>query len=118
MQSCRGNSTVLNEIEKPTGVNGLWNTLTTGAKSGVVIGAIAGAGTLLAALLVCCIVQGRKGKKEKAIADAQWEKEQAEFNQYRMQMMNGGFSKGGFSASAQPVPSHPGYAHHGPGGRF
>jgi hypothetical protein len=93
--------------------------MTTGAKSGLVIGAIAGAGVLLAALLVCCVVQARKGKKEKAIADAQWEKEQAEFNQYRMQMMNGTFSKGGFSAQAQPMPAHLGYAHHGPpGGKF
>lgn len=119
--SCRGNSTVLQEIEKPTGIDGVWKSLTTGAKSGIVIGAIAGAGTLLAALLICCVVQARKGKKEKAIADAQWEKEQAEFNQYRMQMMNGGFSKGGFSAQAQPMPSMPpqaGYAHPAHGGRF
>lgn len=109
----RGNSTALQEIEKPTGISGVWERLTTGAKSGIVIGAVAGVGTLLAALLICCVVQARKGKKEKAIADAQWEKEQAEFNEYRMQMM-----KGGFSAAAQPVPSHPGHAHQGPGGRF
>jgi hypothetical protein len=64
------------------------------------------------------VVQARKGKKEKAIADAQWEKEQAEFNEYRMQMMHGGFSKGGVSSHVQPLPSHPGYAHHAPGGRF
>lgn len=86
--------------------------MTTGAKSGLLIGAIAGGGVLLAALLVCCVVQGRKGKKEKAIADAKWEKEQAEFNQYRMQMMNGGFSKGGFSQpQVQPAPL--GYAPQG-----
>jgi hypothetical protein len=115
----RGNSTVLQEITKPTGIGGFWQTMTTGAKSGLVIGAVAGAGVLLAALLVCCVVQARKGKKEKAVADAQWDKEQAEFNQYRMQMMNGGFSKGGFSAP-QVQPVHPGYTHQGPphGGKF
>jgi tetrahydromethanopterin S-methyltransferase subunit F len=110
--SHRGNSTVLNEINKKTGVSGVWDRLTTGAKSGIVIGAIAGAGVLLAALLVCCIVQARKGKKEKAIADAQWEKEQAEFNEYRMQMM-----KGGFSQSVQPAPQYASYGH-GQSGRF
>lgn len=115
IKSVQGNSTILKEIEKPTGIGGFWQTLTTGAKSGIVIGAVSGAGVLLAALLICCIVQGRKGKKEKAIADAQWEKEQAEFNQYRMQMMNGQFSKGGFSANEQPMHSHAGYA---PQGRF
>jgi hypothetical protein len=109
---CSGNSTVLNEIHQKGGVSGLWQKMTTGAKSGLVIGAIAGAGVLLAALLVCCIVQGRKGKKEKAIADAQWEKEQAEFNEYRMQMM-----KGGFSQSTQPVPQYASYGH-GPSDRF
>lgn len=62
---------------------------------------------LLIALLACCVVQGRKGKKEKAIADAQWEKEQAEFNQYRLSMM-----KGGFSQSAQPA-QYASYGHSG-----
>jgi len=92
IKATAGNSTVLNEIKRPQGVTGFWKNLTTGAKSGLIIGAAVGGGVLLAALLACCIMQGRKGKKEKAIADAQWEKEQAEFNQYRMQMMKGGFS--------------------------
>jgi hypothetical protein len=113
IKAVQGNSTVLQEITKPTGIGGFWQTMTTGAKSGLVIGASAGAGVLLAALLVCCVVQARKGTKEKAVADAQWDKEQAEFNQYRMQMMNGGFSKGGFSAP-QVQPAHPGYTHQGP----
>jgi hypothetical protein len=107
-----GNSTVLSAIHEKQGVAGLWQKLTTGAKSGIVIGAIAGAGVLLTALLICCFVQARKGKKEKAVADAQWEKEQAEFNEYRMQMM-----KGGFSQNAQPVPQYASYGH-GPGKTF
>ena len=119
IKATSGNSTVLNEIYEPSGVNAVWTRLSAGAKSGIVIGAIAGAGIIVAGLLLCCIIQGRKGKKEKAIADAAYEKEQAEFNQYRMQMM-----KGGFSASAQPVaPSYsydpkthaPGYV---AGGKF
>ncbi len=108
-RSARGNSTVLNTINEKQGVAGLWQKLTTGAKSGIVIGAVAGAGVLLTALLICCFVQARKGKKEKAVADAQWEKEQAEFNEYRMQMI-----KGGFSQTAQSVPSYG----NGPGGKF
>ncbi|KIW08294.1 uncharacterized protein PV09_01212 [Verruconis gallopava] len=112
IKATAGNSTILNEIYQKHGVTGLWDRLTTGAKSGIVIGAISAAGVLLAALLVCCVVQARKGKKEKAIADAQWEKEQAEFNEYRMQMLNGGFSK-----SANTVPQHTSYAQ-GPTGKF
>jgi len=110
IKATAGNSTVLNAINKPQGLSGFWSTLSTGTKSGILIGSIAGAGVLLLALFACCIVQGRKGKKEKAIADAQWEKEQAEFNQYRLSMMNGGFSQ-----SANSAPQYASYGHTGKG---
>jgi len=42
---------------------------------------------LLPLLTYYCIDQGRKSRKEKAAADAEYEKEQQEFNYYRMQMM-------------------------------
>ena len=81
-------------MSRPQGVSGHWRALPAGVRAGIVISAIAGLGVLILAALGFCIWQGRKGKKEKAIADAQWEKEQAEFQQYRMQMMKGGFSAG------------------------
>ena len=81
-------------MSKPHGVSGHWHALPAAVRAGIVIASIAGLAVLILAALGFCIWQGHKGKKEKEIADAQWEKEQAEFNNYRMQMMKGGFSAG------------------------
>ncbi|KAF2432326.1 hypothetical protein EJ08DRAFT_630536 [Tothia fuscella] len=88
----QGNSTILKEIIAPSGVSGHWKALPKTARTAIIACAIGGFVILLLAVIAFCIVQGRKGKKERAIADAQWAKEQQETNQYRMQMMKGGFS--------------------------
>ncbi|KAF2398419.1 glycosyl hydrolases family 16 protein [Trichodelitschia bisporula] len=90
-----GNSTAMTEINKPVGVSGRWNALSSGTRAGIVIGAAAGFVVLIAALLGFCIVQGRAGRKEKAAADAKWEEEQKDLNEYRLKMMKGGFSAEG-----------------------
>ncbi|KAI7132323.1 hypothetical protein KC316_g16930, partial [Hortaea werneckii] len=39
-----------------------------------------------------CIFQRRKGKKERLAADAEWDKEQAELQEYQVMMRNGKFA--------------------------
>jgi ABC-type uncharacterized transport system permease subunit len=86
----------MNILNAPQGISGHWNALPKTTRTVIIACAIAGFAILLVAVIVFCVMQGRAGKKEKAIADAQWAKEQAESNEYRMRMM-----KGGFSASSQ-----------------
>jgi beta-glucanase (GH16 family) len=95
IKSTNGTSAAVKQMSRPHGVKGHWRALPAGVRAAIVIASIAGLALLVLSCLGFCFWQGRKGRKEKAVADAQWEKEQAEFNQYRMQMM-----KGGFSASA------------------
>lgn len=90
----------------PKTLAGKWAALSQSARTAIIACSIGGAALLAIAVLACCITQARKGKKEKAIADAQYEKERAEFDSYRMQMM-----KGGFSSNSQPV--YGGYAQNG-----
>ncbi|TLD37638.1 glycoside hydrolase family protein [Venturia nashicola] len=98
-----GNSTVLNAINAPVGVTGHWNALSVATRTGILVGALGGFAVLFLASLIFCCVQGKKGREEKAIADAEWEKEQAEFSHYRMQMMKGGFGQ----SNVEPVPGMP-----------
>ena len=87
-----GTSAAIKEMSEPHGVSGHWHALPSTIRVAIIIASLSGLGLLVISGLGFCIWQGRKGRYEKAIADAAWEKEQAEFNQYRMQMMNGQFS--------------------------
>lgn len=77
--------------------------MSVGVRTGILVGALGGFAALMLASFVFCCVQGKKGRAEKAIADQEWEKEQAEFSQYRMQMMKGGFGQ----SNVEPVPGMP-----------
>ena len=88
----RGQSISLKELTRPHTLTQHWNALSHTTKIVIISCSIAGLVILLAFLTYYCISQGSKGRKEKALADAEYEKEQAEFNYYRMQMMKGGFS--------------------------
>lgn len=90
-------------MNAPQGVTGHWNALSVGTRTGILVGALGGFAVLLVASLIFCCIQGKKGRAEKAIADQEWEKEQAEFSQYRMQMMKGGFGH----SNAEPTPPMP-----------
>jgi hypothetical protein len=92
-----GNSTTVKVLTEPQGISGHWKALPQTTRTVIIACAIGGFVVLLIAVIVFCVVQGRKGKKERAIADAQYAKEQQESNEYRMRMM-----KGGFSQSSQP----------------
>ena len=94
----RGQSTVIKELNKPHTIKQHWEALSHTARIAIIASSIGGLVLLVAFLTFYCITQGINGRKEKALADEEFEKEQQEFNFYRMQMMKGGFSKAG-----QPV---------------
>jgi len=69
-----------------------WNGLSTGAKIAIIVVPSAVVGILAIVGGFCCIKQRALGRRERAIEDAQWEKENAEMLSYRRQMAAGGFS--------------------------
>ncbi|KAJ4375438.1 hypothetical protein N0V86_006969 [Didymella sp. IMI 355093] len=87
-------SDVLKEIQDPSGVRNNWKALSAGAKSGIIIGALAVFGILVCLLLFCCIKQRRAGKREHAALLAGEQKEAAELEEYKRQMKGGKFGFG------------------------
>jgi hypothetical protein len=53
----------------------------------------------------CCFKQRKLGRRERAIEDAQWEKEQASMIAYRKQMSSGGFGRASVYSPAPQTPS-------------
>ncbi|KAF2481460.1 cell wall glucanase [Neohortaea acidophila] len=66
-----------------------WNGLSTTAKIGIAAGVGGGFVIALIAFVFYCIKQRRAGRREKALADQEWEKQQSELVQYRHQMKRG-----------------------------
>jgi hypothetical protein len=87
-------SDVLKEIQDPSGVRNNWKALSAGAKSGIIIGALAVFGILVCLLMFCCIKQRRAGKREHAALLAGEQKEAAELEEYKRQMKGGKFGFG------------------------
>ncbi|KAF3033110.1 hypothetical protein E8E11_002717 [Didymella keratinophila] len=87
-------SEVLKEIQDPSGVRNNWKALSAGAKSGIIIGALAVFGILVCLLIFCCIKQRRAGKREHAALLADEQKEAAELEEYKRQMKGGKFGFG------------------------
>jgi hypothetical protein len=78
-------------IWKPQGVKGHWDALPKAAQIAI-IGSALGTGALLLLLLTfCCIKQRRAGRREKAIADAEFEKGEAELMEFRRQNSANGY---------------------------
>ncbi|TKX18337.1 extracellular glycosidase-like protein 2 [Elsinoe australis] len=87
IQVTPGNSTVADYLSKPRGVNGRFNALSQGVKIGIIIAAISVAAILVLLIAFCCIKNRRAGRKEKAIADAEWERNVNELQQYKRMMV-------------------------------
>ncbi|KAF2097914.1 cell wall glucanase [Rhizodiscina lignyota] len=94
-----GNSSIAENIWKPHGVKGHWDALPKAAQIAIVCAAIGVGVVLLAILTFCCIKQRRAGRRERAIADAEFEKGAAELMDYRRKMSEGGFASGGYGGS-------------------
>jgi len=78
-----GNSTIAERISKTHGVKASFNSLSKAAKIAVVAGILSAIAISIAVLTICCIRQRRAGKKERAMADAAWEKDMNELRQYK-----------------------------------
>lgn len=89
-----GKSKVLEEIQDPSGVRNNWKALSTGAKTGIIIGSLSVFAILVCLLIFCCIKQRRAGKREHDALLAGEQKEAAELEEYKNQMQNGKFGFG------------------------
>ncbi|KAL8904684.1 MAG: hypothetical protein Q9207_003103 [Kuettlingeria erythrocarpa] len=89
-----GNSTIAEELNAPPPITASqrWNKLSPGAKVGV--GSAVGASCLALIVLAAfyCVRQRKAGKRERAIADREFEKETSELMDYRERMAKGGFA--------------------------
>lgn len=79
----RGNSTAVEEINKPPpkSLSEKWDDLPTGAHVGVFIGAAAAGAMLIAGFIFFIIRQRRKGRLEHALDDTNWNNERNERNE-------------------------------------
>ncbi|KAF2151876.1 glycoside hydrolase family 16 protein [Myriangium duriaei CBS 260.36] len=82
-----GNSTIANTLAKPHGVKMRWSNLPQGARIGIIGGAIGVGAICLILFTFCCIKNRRAGRKERAIADAEWERNLTELQRYKQMMV-------------------------------
>lgn len=89
-----GNSTIEKEINAPPPMtlSQRWNKLSPGAKIGV--GSAVGVSAVVFIVLGAgyCVRARKVGRKERALADAEFEREAREMTSYRQQMAKGGFA--------------------------
>ncbi|KAI7228800.1 hypothetical protein KC330_g7737 [Hortaea werneckii] len=83
---------ILNQKSTTEQAKQKWDGLSTGAKVGIACGVIGAVAIGILAWCTFCIFQRRKGKKERLAADAEWDKEQAELQEYQVMMRNGKFA--------------------------
>ena len=105
IKSVAGNSTIADTVNAgpaPT-VADRWKGLSKGAQ----IGIIAGVGAVLLAAIVtftiCCCKQRRAGRRERALADAEWDKNTAELMAYKSRINNPGAMPGFGHGGYRPV---------------
>ena len=86
-----GKSEAKEELDKPPtkSVGQHWEGLSRGEKIGVAVGVIGFVALLAILMAFCCVKQRRLGRKEAALADAQYERDTAELIQFRAQGTRG-----------------------------
>jgi len=97
-----GESSTMKEIWSPKGVSGHWNVLPKAAQIAIVACSIGVAAVLAALMAFCCVRQRKAGRKEKAVADAMYEKDARELMEFRQ-----GNAKKQFRVELSRVPSAP-----------
>lgn len=82
---CRGNSTTADALNRPSPktVAQRWAGLSTGAKIAIYVSIAAVTLAVIGVSTICCISQRKTGRRERALADANWEKDHAEAMAYR-----------------------------------
>ncbi|KAL8721243.1 MAG: hypothetical protein Q9225_002020 [Loekoesia sp. 1 TL-2023] len=95
-----GNSTVAKELNAPPAMTASqrWNSMSSGAKIGVGSAVGVASVALVALAAFYCVRQRKAGRRERAVADADFEREAREMTAYRQQM-----AKGGFAVSSREV---------------
>lgn len=78
-----GNSTIAERLSKTHGVVAKFSSLSKTAKIAIAAGAISVFAIGIAVLTICCVRQRRAGRRERAVADAAWEKDMTELRQYK-----------------------------------
>lgn len=69
-----------------------WNGLSTTAKIGIACGVLGGFAIATIAFCIYCMLQRKKGREEKKLADKEWQAHESELMDYRRKMAKGGFS--------------------------
>ncbi|THV64681.1 concanavalin A-like lectin/glucanase [Aureobasidium pullulans] len=78
-----GNSTIAQRLAKPHGAEAHYKALPKWAQATIAAGSIAVFAIALVAFVFCCIKSRRAGRRERAAADALWEKEMQELAEYK-----------------------------------
>lgn len=83
-----GNSTIAQAVNAPPPMSPIqkFESLSKGAQTAIIASAGSVALILLSLFIFCCVKQRRAGRRERKIADAQWEKGTAEVMAFRTQM--------------------------------
>jgi len=99
IKATEGISNAEKVINRPHGLSQRWNALPSGARAAIVGGSIGGVVMLAAIIAFCCFKQRRVGRKENAAFEAEQQKEQLEFAEYKKRMTSGGFGYGNAGAA-------------------
>lgn len=101
IKAVAGNSTAAKYIWEPHGVKAHWNALPKAAQIAIIAGVLGVAALLFLLMVFCCIKQRRAGRREKKIADAEFEKGAAELMDYRRKA-----AAGAYGLTSNVVSSH------------
>lgn len=94
----RGNSTTVHELNKPPpkSIAEKWDGLSTGAKAGIGIGAGAGGAVAIAAFVLYCVRQRRKGRLEHALDDTRYNSDRTEMGNFQSDWTQSEFKNKGY----------------------
>lgn len=77
---------LLHQLSSAQKVAQSWSSLSSTVRIVIIAGSSAAAGILVIGFTAFCIVQRRRGKRERIIADRQWEQEHQELQDYKQQV--------------------------------
>ena len=86
-------SKLLNKQANYVSVAKKFSALPNGAKIGIACGVIGVALIALIGFILFCVKSRRQGKREKALADKQWNEHHNELMEYKQKMARGGFAQ-------------------------
>jgi len=88
LTTSRGNSTIAKELSEVHGLKAHYNALSKTAKIAVAVAAISATAISVALLAFCCIKNRRAGRRERAAADAEYDRHLTELKQYKQMLVS------------------------------